>query len=650
MPSFLSFSVQALVLSLLCPAVLSRENQPRAKRLEEIIERGQDVDKRGVCYGDDTYESFKYWIADSAGFCSTLLGIVDFTRTVPQISRTTTTTVSTTFSTVTATTTVAAVTVFSTHFVPVKAKRQDPVPTSAPDFYQENPYAYGVLVDNVNASIAASYYSACSCLSLRPSTVDALTTRTISGKDSEESTVFVYVTTGTTTSVLTRAGNPFGSSTLTSTISVIPTPVPTSITSVAPPLSTGVTVVSTPKPTVNSSIPYPISNSTTRIPSVTGVSSGLPSTPSTNLTTSLRPTSGLPIPSGNGSIISRPTSGFPTPSGNSSVTLSQTSGFPISYTNITSGFPTPSANGTITSRATSGFPTPSANGSFTSRPTSGFPVPSVNSSVISRPTSGFPVLPTNITSGLPTQSQNYSFTLQPTSASPIPSPNLTLTSPLTSALPTPPANLSSYISTSVSAATFTYTYPAPLGSVSVSYFTGEQTLTNTYPVPPESLSISYFTGVQTFTVTPSPASASTSSSALSAASSTTSTAATAAPSSLDIAKCPGLNGTIVTLPDGQEFAVVCETEYGGPVDIGLTEATFGSCVLDCGNANNGFSAVRCRGVTYFPNNIGQNCFWKNLAALSDFDMNDGAVSAVLINAPLLSTTIPVPTAFPTPTG
>ena len=89
MPSFLSLSVQALVLSSLCICVFGQERrQLRAKRLEDIVEREQAIDKRGVCYDDSTYESFKYWIEDSAPYCSSLLGLSDITRTVSRTSRT----------------------------------------------------------------------------------------------------------------------------------------------------------------------------------------------------------------------------------------------------------------------------------------------------------------------------------------------------------------------------------------------------------------------------------------------------------------------------------------------------------------------------------------------------------------------------------
>ena len=87
MHTFLSFS-QALVLSLLCTAIFGRQQESRAKRLEEIIEREQDVEKRGICYNDDTLESFKEFIVDAAPYCSSLLSIVDFTSTVSATTRT----------------------------------------------------------------------------------------------------------------------------------------------------------------------------------------------------------------------------------------------------------------------------------------------------------------------------------------------------------------------------------------------------------------------------------------------------------------------------------------------------------------------------------------------------------------------------------
>lgn len=72
----------------LCTAALCRPNEARVKRLEESVERAQEVDKRGICYDDDTLESFQEYIVDSAPYCSSLLSIKDFTSTISRTSRT----------------------------------------------------------------------------------------------------------------------------------------------------------------------------------------------------------------------------------------------------------------------------------------------------------------------------------------------------------------------------------------------------------------------------------------------------------------------------------------------------------------------------------------------------------------------------------
>ena len=85
------------------------------------------------------------------------------------------------------------------------------------------------------------------------------------------------------------------------------------------------------------------------------------------------------------------------------------------------------------------------------------------------------------------------------------------------------------------------------------------------------------------------------------------------------------------------------------MSVGLIEDTFQACVLDCATANNGFSAVRCRGVTYYRNRKApeQNCFFKNLGSLDQAVQSDDAESAVLILIPSLNTTIAAPSSFPT---
>ncbi|KAL8700034.1 MAG: hypothetical protein Q9224_001156, partial [Gallowayella concinna] len=656
MLSFLSLSVQALVLLSLCTGSFGREREFRAKRLE--VERDQTVDKRGVCYEDDTFESFKYWLEDSAPYCSSLLGLSDFTRTVPSLSRTTTSPLSTTYITRTATATVPAVTIFATSFLPIVAKRADDITTAAPGFYEDNPYAYPVYAgDAPNASIAASYYSACSCLSLKPSTVQAvsvdITTRTIAGLDTEETTSFVYVTTGTTTQTLTRQGN-LGTSTTLSTVSVVPLPPSGTAPSVTAPIGTASISVLPSLPSFNASItlsntfassgtrpnivvivttqnltaisvpsqaPTISINATTLLPTVTGPSSGFIPPSSANASFSILPSSGFaPISTG----VTGPSSGFiPPSSANASFSIRPSSGFaPISTGNLnfslgTTGFPTASVNSsrpisafpTLTSNLTSfsyGFPTPSANSSITSQASLTIPAPSANLSISTRPTLGFPSLSVNSTS-----STRASSGFLPSSG------NLSSFIPATG-YPTYPASFSTIIVTVTDQSTSTLT----ISSVLPLYPDASNTSSViSIPVPSTTVAVS-----KTNVSPTDPA--------------------------LDPATCPGLDGTIIALPDGQQFAVVCETQYGGPVDVGISEKSFSDCVQDCGTANNGFSAVRCRGVTYFPNLAPplQNCFFKNLASLAEAYHNLDVISAVLLSIPILSVTIPAPTSFPAPTA
>ncbi|KAL8757152.1 MAG: hypothetical protein Q9199_002418 [Rusavskia elegans] len=421
MPFFLSLSVRVLVLLSLCFTVFGKERQLRAKRLEDVVEREQSVDKRGICYDDDTYESFKYWIVDSAPYCSSLLGLSDITRTVSRVSRTTTTTVSVSYATRTATTTVPAVTIFSTIFSPLLNKREAAAATTAaPNFYQENPYAYPVYAgDAPNASIAASYYSVCSCLSLKPSTVDdtsiILSTRTINGRDSQETTSYVYL---------------------------------------------------------------------------------------------------------------------------------QYFTIPLEYLRFV-WYPTDYCANFLQ----------------------------------------FDQL-------LGAKSDAYDFVQR---------------HELWRSIPLRERKLD---------------YPPKLWVLITSRLS--QYLTRFFWISNVVIQLDHY--LAAFFWLP-----------------------VIATPNLERNRCPDLNSTVITLEDGQAFAVVCSTEYGGPTDIGLSEKSFNDCIQDCATTNNGFSAVRCRGVTYFADRASGvvNCNFKNLAGLAEVYNNPEGISAVLIEVPLLGTTIPVPTSFPT---
>ena len=79
----LSSAVPALLLSSICHFALGLELRAAVPRkLSDLLF------EREICYEDDTLLSFEYWIVDSAPYCKSLLGIVDFTSTISQTSRT----------------------------------------------------------------------------------------------------------------------------------------------------------------------------------------------------------------------------------------------------------------------------------------------------------------------------------------------------------------------------------------------------------------------------------------------------------------------------------------------------------------------------------------------------------------------------------
>ncbi|KAL8877318.1 MAG: hypothetical protein Q9198_004641, partial [Flavoplaca austrocitrina] len=410
-------------------------------------------------------------------------------------------------------------------------------------------------------------------------------TRTLNGLDTRETTSFVFVTTGTTTSVLTRQGPP-APITRTSTVPVVPTPPLTTAPVLTSAVGTGSSIVGS----LSSSVlpPFPSSNASLSLSNTFASSPNIAPTfnltsfsvPSLTPTISVNSTTRLPT-------ITAPSSSFPSNSLNASLTTRPSSGF--------SSFP---AGNLSTSLASTGLPTVTIT---STRPSSGLPTVSINSTITSRPSASYPISSVNSSS---TRASSLFPTFSANSSS-IPIPN--------------------YGSAGLSTVFVTVTAPSPSPSNSTLAYT--QTGLNTTSLVPT------ITTTQLSNLT---------------ATSATTVALTALPT-LDIDSCPRLNGTVITLEDGQAFAVICSTEYGGPVDIGLSERSFRDCVEDCATTNNGFSAPRCRGVSYLiDETTGEvNCNFKNLAGLAEAYNNPQAISAVLINAPLLSVTIAAPSSFPT---
>ena len=133
--------------------------------------------------------------------------------------------------------------------------------------------------------------------------------------------------------------------------------------------------------------------------------------------------------------------------------------------------------------------------------------------------------------------------------------------------------------------------------------------------------------------------------------STTGLGPTAAPFSV----CPAGDKSVVTEPDGEPFQVLCFTNFTGPTTVGLREPTLGACIEQCALNNQGFSATTCYGASYFPDQMGANCYLKTEQGVATADYNPAyrIVSGVLLTKPSSNSTNNTSTSLipsSTPTG
>jgi len=99
--------------------------------------------------------------------------------------------------------------------------------------------------------------------------------------------------------------------------------------------------------------------------------------------------------------------------------------------------------------------------------------------------------------------------------------------------------------------------------------------------------------------------------------------------------CPARDGQIITESDGEQFQILCYTNFTGQTVVGLDEPNYSACVQQCALDNAGFSAPQCYGISYFPNQIGPNCYLKTKpdVAIPDYNPVYQIVSAkLLLNA------------------
>ncbi|KAL8834760.1 MAG: hypothetical protein Q9170_003609 [Blastenia crenularia] len=93
---------------------------------------------------------------------------------------------------------------------------------------------------------------------------------------------------------------------------------------------------------------------------------------------------------------------------------------------------------------------------------------------------------------------------------------------------------------------------------------------------------------------------------------------------------PSINNTIYTLPSGEQYQLQCYRAYGGPISIGLDQTYFRDCINECSVVNQGFSAVRCYGVTWMKYAQGVHCNLKSQTGLGNYTTEYESVSAVLL--------------------
>ena len=96
--------------------------------------------------------------------------------------------------------------------------------------------------------------------------------------------------------------------------------------------------------------------------------------------------------------------------------------------------------------------------------------------------------------------------------------------------------------------------------------------------------------------------------------------------------CPITDQTLYTAADGEEFQLSCDIVYSGDQTYGVNENDIYDCIEDCAQTNQGFSGLRCHGVTWYPaSDTEPNCFYKSTAQVAYYTNYTGTISALLLS-------------------
>ena len=98
-----------------------------------------------------------------------------------------------------------------------------------------------------------------------------------------------------------------------------------------------------------------------------------------------------------------------------------------------------------------------------------------------------------------------------------------------------------------------------------------------------------------------------------------------------IGPCPEIDNTYLTVPNGDRYSIQCYVDYPGPVTEALEVSNLRSCLIACSDFNRGvFGIDSCHGISYFPNKIGRNCYFRTVTDAPIVNFSFQEVSAVLV--------------------
>ena len=107
----------------------------------------------------------------------------------------------------------------------------------------------------------------------------------------------------------------------------------------------------------------------------------------------------------------------------------------------------------------------------------------------------------------------------------------------------------------------------------------------------------------------------------------------AIPTGAPLPNCPAQNGSIYNSLGGQQYLILCETNFPGPSTEGLVAPSLHTCLDNCALVTLGYSEDECYAASYnaFAAPGKQNCFFKGLFNSRASQYDPGYMSGLLLN-------------------